>query len=105
MQDRVVIVLDAAVEDLEAGRAFYDSREQNVGRYFWDNLLADLESLRLYAGIHPLQYGFHRMLSQRFPYAIYYDMAGESIVRVAAILDMRRDPLWVRKELADRPHR
>ncbi len=104
MQDRLVIVLDAAVEDLEAGRAFYDSREQYVGRYFLDCLLADLESLRLYAGIHPVQYGFHRVLSQRFPYAIYYDIT-DGIVRVAAILDMRRDPLWVRKELGDRPHR
>ena len=103
MQDRVVIVLDAAVDDLETGRAFYDSREQNVGRYFLDCLLADLESLKLYAGIHPIHFTFYRALSQRFPYAIYYDVT-DGIVRVAAILDMRRDPLWLRKELTSRPH-
>jgi len=94
MRVRAVIVLDEAADDLEAGRAFYDSREQDVGDYFLDCLLADLESLRLYAGIHRIQFGFHRMLARRFPFAIYYD--------VAAILDMRRNPAWIRKELSER---
>ena len=101
MRVRAVIVLDEAADDLEAGRAFYDSREQDVGSYFLDCLLADLESLRLYAGIHRIQFGFHRMLARRFPFAIYYDVA-DDIARVAAILDMRRDPAWIRKELSER---
>jgi hypothetical protein len=101
MRVRAVIVLDQAAEDLEAGRAFYDRREQDVGRYFLDCLLADLESLRHYAGIHRVHFGFHRMLSRRFPFAIYYDVT-DNLARVAAILDMRRDPAWLRKELGER---
>lgn len=87
--------------DLEAGRSFYDEREAGVGRYFLDCLMSDLESLRLYAGIHSVHFGFHRLLSRRFPFAIYYDVS-DDLARVAAILDMRRDPAWIRKELSER---
>jgi len=101
MRERAVIVLDEAAEDLEAGRAFYDSRERDVGSYFVDCLLTDLESLGLHAGIHPIHFEFHRVLSKRFPFAIYYDVSDE-LVRVAAVLDMRRDPAWTRHELTER---
>lgn len=98
---RAVILLRDAVEDMDAGRDFYDQCEWGVGRYFLDCIIADLESLRLYAGIHSTHFGFYRMLSRRFPFAIYYDIA-DDLVRVAAILDLRRDPAWVREELSNR---
>lgn len=101
MRVRAVIILEEAAEDLEAGRRFYDEREAGIGRYFIDCLLTDLESLQLHAGIHSVHFGFHRLLSLRFPFAIYYDVTNE-FVRVAAILDMRRDPAWIRKELGER---
>jgi hypothetical protein len=71
MRIRAVIVLEEAEEDLEAGRSFYDEREPGIGRYFLDCLMSDLESLRLHAGIHSIHFGFHRLLSGRFPFAIY----------------------------------
>jgi len=45
---------------------FYDQKEAGVGNYFWDSLLADIESLVIYAGIHNKKYGFHRMFAKRF---------------------------------------
>jgi hypothetical protein len=36
--------------------------------------LSDIESLVIFAGIHRKEFGFYRMLSKRFPYAIYYDV-------------------------------
>lgn len=101
MRVRAVIVLAEAAEDLAAGGNFYEGREAGIGRYFLDSLLSDLESLRLHAGVHSVHFGFHRLLSRRFPFAIYYDVAGD-IVRIAAVLDMRRDPAWIRKELGGR---
>ena len=74
MRIRAVIVLEEAAEDLEAGCSFYDEREPGVGRYFLDCLMSDLELLRLHAGIHSIHFGFHRLLSGRFPFAIYYDV-------------------------------
>jgi len=58
------------MEDLANGRRFYDSQELGVGDYFFDSIFADIDSLKLYAGIHPQVFGFHRMLTQRFPYAV-----------------------------------
>ena len=41
------------------------------------------------------------MLAHRFPFGIYYrETATET--QVFAVLDLRRDPNWIRKELTDR---
>jgi hypothetical protein len=47
-----VVILKEVADDLNDGKAFYDQRESGVGDYFWDSLLADIESLVIYAGIH-----------------------------------------------------
>jgi len=96
-----VLILEDAAADLVAGRRFYESREQGVGDFFVESLLSDLESLVLYAGIHRRHFGLHRMLSKRFPFGIYYEMEGDT-ASVYAILDMRRDPAWLRAELRKR---
>jgi len=69
-----------------------------VGEYFFDSLISDLESLKFYAGIHSKKFDFYRALSKRFPFAIYYDIK-KNVVMVVAILDMRRDPAWIRDKL------
>ena len=60
-------ILRPGLEDLAAGRRFYNRRERGVGDYFCDSLFADIDSLVLYAGIHPIRFGFHRLLAKRFP--------------------------------------
>jgi hypothetical protein len=72
---RVIILADAA-EDIEAARDFYEGQERGVGEYCVDSLLADIESLGLFSGIHPLHFEFHRMLASRFPFGIYYRECG-----------------------------
>ncbi|GJQ48767.1 MAG: hypothetical protein K8F34_11725 [Candidatus Kuenenia stuttgartiensis] len=64
-------------------------------------MISDLESIKLYAGVHSKRFGFYRMLSKRFPFAIYYEIDKE-IARVIAILDMRRNPAWIRGKLSVR---
>ncbi|MBI4523004.1 MAG: type II toxin-antitoxin system RelE/ParE family toxin [Deltaproteobacteria bacterium] len=91
-------ILDEAQQDLIEGFQFYESRETGVGSYFLDCLFSDIDSLLLFAGIHHVVYGYHRSLSKRFPFAIYYDVVGE-LVRVHAVLDCRRKPSWIRKRL------
>ena len=96
-----VVILEDAAADIESGRQFYETRQPGVGEYFVESILADLASLVLYAGIHPMRFGFHRMLSRRFPFGVYYEIERETAF-VYAILDMRRDPLWLRGELRNR---
>lgn len=93
-----VIILEQAFDDMTAGKIFYDANGINVGDYFFDSLLADIESLKLYAGIHGKHFGLYRMLAKRFPFAIYYDIT-ETTVVVIAVLDSRRKPAWIRKKL------
>ncbi len=91
-------ILDLAEADLLRGFRFYERKSRGVGWYFLDTLSAEIESLHLYAGVHRKYLGYFRMLSRRFPYAIYYWIAGEE-VQVWRILDCRRDPQWIRKQL------
>lgn len=98
---REVLVLDDAVRDLEAGKEFYDRSEFGVGDYFTDSVVADIESLALLHGIHSIHLGFHRMLASHFPFGIYYADAPHQ-TRVVAVLDLRRDPSWLREEIEKR---
>ncbi len=94
-------VLDSAQQDLVAGYAFYASQAHGLGHYFLDSLFSDIDSLRLFAGVHALQFGcYHRLLSKRFPFAIYYRIEGDS-VRVYAVLDCRRNPHWIADRMKD----
>jgi hypothetical protein len=86
-----ISILPSAMDDLAEGFLFYEKQEAGLGDYFLNSLPADVDSLRLYAGIHRKVFGFHRQLSKRFPFAIYYETAREQTF-VRAILDCRRDP-------------
>jgi len=91
-------LLTSAIEDLYEGRKFYEKQRGGLGEYFFDSLFSDVDSLTLYAGVHAKVFGYHRMLSKRFPYAIYYTMKEDSVL-VWRILDMRRNPKKIKKSL------
>ena len=92
-------ILDKAEDDLVAGFHFYEKQSAGLGAYFLEALYSDIESLKLYAGIHRQPHrDFHRMLSKRFPFAIYYK-TGANIAYVHAIIDCRRRPAWIRQHL------
>lgn len=88
-----------AMEDLARGREFYDSQELGVGDYFFDSVFSDIDSLKLYAGIHPKVFGLHRMLTRRFPYAVYYESPNNKTVIVWRVLDLRQNPEFIRGAL------
>jgi hypothetical protein len=92
-------ILDAAQHDLKNGFRFYEMQEKGLGSYFIDSLYADIDSLMFFAGIHlVVESGYYRMLTKRFPFAVYYRLKGNSVL-VYAILDCRRSPAWNRKRL------
>lgn len=96
-----VVVLEEAAEDLEAARDFYNNIEGGVGLHFLSHLVEDIAQLETLSGIHGIHFGFHRMLASRFPFGIYYRETDVE-TQVFAILDLRRDPTWLRKELQSR---
>jgi plasmid stabilization system protein ParE len=92
-------LLDSAENDLLDGFKFYERQSKGLGNYFIESLFSDIESLHLYAGIHSIHFGYHRLLAKRFPFAIYYK-SDKDIIRVYAILDCRRNPAWIRNRLS-----
>lgn len=72
-------LLSLAEADLLAGFQFYERQATGLGTYFLDSLYSDIESLRLHAGIHRRLFGYHRLLSKRFPFGVYYDVTDEEI--------------------------
>ena len=93
-----VQIVDEAAADLADGYRFYERQAEGLGEYFLDTLWSDILSLRLSGGIHSVHNGYHRLLSRRFPYAVYYRVE-EDVARVRAVLDCRRDPAWIAEKL------
>ena len=91
-------ILPSAIEDLYAGRLFYEKQGHELGDYFFDFFFSDIDSLALFGGIHEIHFGHHRLLAKRFPYAVYYKM-DENIAVVRRVLDLRRHPDTIRKAL------
>ena len=60
----VTVLAIPALADLRGGFRFYEKQQAGLGSYFLDSLL-------LYAGIHAEHFGKYRLLSERFPYAVY----------------------------------
>ncbi len=91
----IVDISSDAEEDLIDGYWFYERQSPGLGNYFRSCLIADIESLAYYGGIHVIEFGFYRAMSKRFPFCIYYRV-DEDVVTVMAVLDVRRDPLWIK---------
>ena len=79
------------MDDLYEARLFYERQGEGVGDYFFDAIFSDIDSLALY--------GYHRMLSKRFPYAVYYTVHEKAIVIVYRVLDLRQNPKKTRRAL------
>ncbi len=67
-----------AVGGLKSGYSYYERKEAGLGDYFKNTLLAEIEGLRVTAGIHRMMHGHHRMISRVFPYAIYYKFSDDT---------------------------
>ena len=84
-------ILPNAETDLELGADFYESQSTGLGGHFIASLIDDIESLKLHAGIHAQYREFHRLISKRFPFAIYYRVESHTAF-VYAVLDCRQSP-------------
>ena len=93
-------ILASASRDLLEGYRFYEKQAAGIGAYFLDSLNSDIDSLMIGAGMHSVHFGrYHRLLSKRFPFAIYYRIEDQSVL-VYAVLDCRRNPAWIRTKLS-----
>jgi len=87
-------ILESAVQDLLQGHRFYEQQKRGLGDYFLNSLFSDIDSLQIFAGFHSIHFKKFRLLSKRFPFAVYYTIKNDTI-HVHAILDCRQDPFKI----------
>jgi hypothetical protein len=91
-------ILKSAKNDLREGFYFYEFQQTGLGTYFLETLSSDIESLKLFAGTHSIHFEkYYRLLSKRFPFAVYYQL-NKNEIRVYAVVDCRRNPAWIRNK-------
>lgn len=92
----IVGISSDAEADFAEGKWVYERQSLGLGDYFRSCRIADIESPAYYGGIHEIEYGYQRALSKRFPFCIYYSQSRD-VLLVVAVIDARRDPLWICK--------
>jgi hypothetical protein len=61
-----------------------------------DSLFSDIDSLIIYYQIHSIYFGkYYKLLSKRFPFAIYYIVENKDII-IYTVLDCRKNPAWIK---------
>lgn len=94
-------ISEDALQDLQSGYVFYETQAKGLGDYFVACLRAEIESLRVYGGIHRIVYqDYHRLLSRVFPYGVFYAVEDRCAI-VWAVIDLRSDPDWIRRKLKE----
>jgi plasmid stabilization system protein ParE len=87
-----VIVRPAAAADVDDARRWYETRRPGLG----DELLVDLADGMSAISAEPGSFqivhrGTRRALLRRFPYGIFYQQIGDTVV-VIAVMHVRRSP-------------
>ena len=95
-----VRISEDALADLNDGYWFYEAQEAGLGDYFVSCLRADIDGLKVSAGIHPIVHeDYHRLLSRVFPFGVFYTV-DTAAADVWAVVDLRRDSEWIHDHLA-----
>lgn len=97
MSLKLILRPEAEADALEAYR-WYSEQLPGLGEEFLAEIDRALETIRANPEAHPkLHREFRRVLTRRFPYALFYAVRGDRIV-VFAILHTARDPaLWKKR--------
>ena len=69
-----------------------------LGAYFQTMVISAIDSLQFFPSIHAKVRGYHRMLVDKFPYAVYYKIVDDKVV-VYSVLDMRMNPDSINAQL------
>jgi len=93
-----VIVRESIYADLREAVLFYEEQEPGVGREYLKHMLEEIDRLTAHPGIHAKKGRFHRAVIKKYHTAIFYTLTQETL-DIRRVLDQRRDPKWLRREL------
>lgn len=90
-----------ARRDIFDASRFYDCLSEGLGEHFVICIFEDLARLESLAGIHSKHGDYYRILSERFPFMICYDLC-EEWIDVIAVLSCRMRPDRIDTKLSQR---
>ena len=91
-----VVVRQLAEQDIVEAQRWYEEQRANLGSEFGEAVDELLNRLGDSPLIYPAVYqGIHRAVLRRFPYLVYFAVAGD-VVTVLTCLHSSRDPLILR---------
>lgn len=93
-----VRIADSAWSDIDSAIEYYHSVSYGLGSHFLNSILSDIESISFYAGIHYKEHNHFRLISKRFPFAIYYIILNDTAI-VEAVIDCRSNPESIKERL------
>lgn len=86
-----VIIRPNAEADARAARLWYESQRPGLGDELVEEIRHAIRALEERPDRRPIYYrGFRRLLTRRFPYKLFYRIAGGRVI-VFRILHARRD--------------
>jgi hypothetical protein len=87
--------------DIFKASCFYDEKSPGWGDKCIESIFDDFDRLSRMAGVHSKRGRYYRMYSDKFPFAICYDIDGMDIV-VIAVLSCRMSPSMIDSTLDQR---
>jgi len=79
-------------KDLSDAAAWYEQQRPGLGHQFLDEILETLSKIAEAPLMHPIVHrNARRALIHRFPFGVYYRVAGE-VIAVIAVMHGSRDP-------------
>ena len=93
-----LLVSERVYSDLHEAMLFYEAQEPGVGRRFLAYMTDEIDHLSNYLGTHGRAGKYHRALVQKYHTGIFY-LIKEDTLEIRRVIDLRRDPKWIRREL------
>lgn len=89
-----------ALEDLQSGVDYYNSRSLNLGFRFADEVESSLQSIAQMPVAYSYRYNDVRAkLLYKFPYLIFFTInSNNNTIDVLRIFNTNQDPLWSKQE-------
>ena len=93
--------LSTALADIEDARQWYETQRPELGTDFLDAVESAVDSVAAFPTAYPVEYrDARRFLLERFPYCVYYRVAGDGVI-VLACLHAVRNPIRIRRRLRE----
>ena len=84
---------ERAIRDIRSAREWYDRENVDLGNRFVDSVLAAVRAARERpTSFAEVEDGARRVLCDRFPFHVYFEVTRDDRIRVLAVYHASRDP-------------